>query len=1147
MSLISGRLARNLICGVICALGVFGLSVPDGEAQTGGRRGIGRGDRGRTMDPGALLPQLRNEEFLEELALTEEQREELDAIRGEFGQAMMFRGGTDDERKQRLNELDAKALEILSPDQKALWETRKAELIAKAKEEGTAPAGSTPGVAPSGAPPSAVPATPPADAKPTDAKPVETKPAVPRSARIETAPKGAVSKASFASKDMEAAGATGAEALLSFNFQYAPWTEVLELFAKSADLTLDLETTPTGTFSYRDSRSYSPTGALDVLNGYLLPRGFLLVRRDRFLVCLRIADGIPPNLAPQISVEELAERGNNELVSVVIPVRGLQVDQVIAEVRELLGPQGKASALKNTNSIVVTDLGSHVRRIHALLSAESAIDTRDTAFKSIPLKHISATEAERMIRRLFGLNSTTTIQAGPPQFNGQMPQQGGGGGGGRRGRGDRNRDGDEQPQDQNLGGGPPMPAPPVVANNAGGSQFANKIQVAADVRTNHLLVTASAALLTVVEDAVKTLDTNVDASGNEVRRIDVPVTLKTYTVPGGDISTISQTINQIIPGVLLGQDTRLGKLHIQATPDEHTEVARLIEELGGEGSSSVAVIHLQKMDALTLTNTLINLYSREGARAPTVEADPLGRRLIVRGTPDQILQVKTILAQLGEGGDAAAKTDRGNVRTLTLSGRDPEELLPLLKDSWTATRPNPIRIVVPSRPKPIRERLVPGAGADNRQPEVELPIRESAVSTQPVFRSAALETPVAEEDDAAPAAAEDESPAAEPAVVDAAEETATTDTAAPLSMEVIGDQLIISSPDTKALDKMEELYERLSGAIPPRTRWNVFYLRSADATEAAQMIERLFPQSNVTASTSSSGSGLLGSLAGGVSTIGRGLMNVSGLNQTLSASQSLRIVTDIRSNALFVAGPNDQVAEVEQILEVLDTTELPESLRDRVPRTIAIEHADVEEVAEVVESVFKDSMTPEGQMPGGRGGMNPLMMLMGGAAQQQGGRKQPSVQLTVGIDQKTNHLIVSCNDALFQQIETLVAGIDERAKQSRQTVRVVRLDQADPTLVQQTLGSLITKVSVGSTRRSRRPTNNPNSPAPGGNPQMPQPQGDQNRSGRGGAPGENQIRDAMIQQMMQQGGGEGFRGRGDGGAGGGRRGGMGGRGRGGGN
>lgn len=93
-------------------------------------------------------------------------------------------------------------------------------------------------------------------------------------------------------------------------------------------------------------------------------------------------------------------------------------------------------------------------------------------------------------------------------------------------------------------------------------------------------------------------------------------------------------------------------------------------------------------------------------------------------------------------------------------------------------------------------------------------------------------------------------------------------------------------------------------------------------------------------------------------------------------------------------------------------------------------------------------------------------MMMGGA--QQG--KPRGIELTVGVDEQTNHLIVSCNDSMFRQIENLVQSIDERERDARRTIRVVPLEKADPLLLSRTLGSVIPRVTVsggGGARSSR--------------------------------------------------------------------------------
>ena len=238
-------------------------------------------------------------------------------------------------------------------------------------------------------------------------------------------------------------------------------------------------------------------------------------------------------------------------------------------------------------------------------------------------------------------------------------------------------------------------------------------------------------------------------------------------------------------------------------------------------------------------------------------------------------------------------------------------------------------------------------GNGSRQPAAEgspsrrpLPIRDTAPpQTTAPRKSSILQVsrsgqPRDASDDAPNTVTTSTTEADEPAVPDKSPDNKeAAKEAPPIGIMVRGDELIVTSEDKAALDRIENMFDTLASAIPSRTRWTIFYLRTADATETAQMLERLFPQSSVTASTSSS-DGLFGSMTSGLSTLGRGMMNVTGLNQTLGGGGSLRIITDIRANALFVTGPTDTIREVEQMLEILDLAELPtDSLRDRTPRS----------------------------------------------------------------------------------------------------------------------------------------------------------------------------------------------------------------------
>ena len=105
---------------------------------------------------------------------------------------------------------------------------------------------------------------------------------------------------------------------LQFSFRYAPWQDVLDWFATQAGLSLHADTAPPGTFNYIDSRRYSPSEAIDVINSILLTKGFTLIRREKALILINLEDGIPPNLVQRIAEHELDNRGEFELVSCLL-------------------------------------------------------------------------------------------------------------------------------------------------------------------------------------------------------------------------------------------------------------------------------------------------------------------------------------------------------------------------------------------------------------------------------------------------------------------------------------------------------------------------------------------------------------------------------------------------------------------------------------------------------------------------------------------------------------------------------------------------------------------------------------------------------------------------------------------------------------
>jgi len=341
--------------------------------------------------------------------------------------------------------------------------------------------------------------------------------------------------------------------------------------------------------------------------------------------------------------------------------------------------------------------------------------------------------------------------------------------------------------------------------------------------------------------------------------------------------------------------------------------------------------------------------------------------------------------------------------------------------------------------------------------------------------NAAQSTPVEATDDASTKDSTDPAPAnnvdqilQEYLDAKAAEEASATKSgqAPDVNVVVIGDELFITSADPELLNQFEELMQKTMQAVPPRVTWTIFTLRVADATEAANMLKLLFPGSSVSAASSSTG-GMMDSLTSGAASLGGSLRDLTGLG-AVAGVQTLKIIPDNRQNALFVSGPIAQVREVEEMLKVIDATNLGgDSLRDKLARLIPVENANVDDVYAVVKDVYKNYIDP----PRIQENNNPFAMLAagqrgGGGRGDQGAPATP--KLAVGVDKTTSNLIVWADDALYQEISTLVQSMDQAAQEARRTVRVVNLENTNTSVVRGALGSLMpqVKVSVTGSRQS---------------------------------------------------------------------------------
>jgi len=331
----------------------------------------------------------------------------------------------------------------------------------------------------------------------------------------------------------------------------------------------------------------------------------------------------------------------------------------------------------------------------------------------------------------------------------------------------------------------------------------------------------------------------------------------------------------------------------------------------------------------------------------------------------------------------------------------------------------------------------------------------------------------------------------QPAAEKAAEKTAKAP--APIIVTIGPSGLIIACEDVQALDEFEKLLTTLTGgAMGGQPELTVFYLKHAKAASVAETLELIFGGASTFSGPSGSGSfardvagAALGQLGGGI------LGSLLGGGGAGGASSGMPLITaDSRLNALVVQATPKDTDTVEQLLKVLDQPQSPEEiLAEAKPQIIPVFNTQAEEVANVVRQVYQDRLVSGG---GGGAGRPPmpqeflqqlLQSRMGGGGRRSGGRRttEEPQKLSIGVDTRTNSLVVSAPEPLLQEVKDLVHDLDEAAVDSDDTMEVVTLKGANPVAVQQALSTILGQsVNVGRSGSGGRSGGSGFSGGPGG-------------------------------------------------------------------
>ena len=764
---------------------------------------------------------------------------------------------------------------------------------------------------------------------------------------------------------------------LRFSFSGASWREVLDWIAEAGDLSLYVDDIPTGSFTYSDSQYFTVDDAVTRLNLFLLPRGYALVRKGQLLSVINLGDprGLQQlnAMARVVSIQDLDQLNDHEVVKCFVKLGDVISTEAISEM-EPLSLMTTPVVLPKSNQLIITDTAKNLRSVLQVLESMREPNEDEAAIRRFDLKYADA--------------STVLLVAGT-----------------------------------HLG---------IPENETSGID----ITITTDATGRRLYAVGSEEKLKRLDSLIQVVDVP-----EEVEDTPIDKSLISHSVSGDNLQVIYDVLQTILAdrSLRLSMQENSNSIVALADADTHQLIRDTIQELQSP-SIEFSVVELNSVDpyfAVSLVAEMFGVSDEEDRDTdedrmppPKVDADPGNRRLFVRGTAEQIRQIEQLVERLD-----SRKSSGSDLRFVPLTGPERQSLLQTAKKSWGGDNCLQILPDVDAKQQQFIERSL------HTEEEPNAPAPQEVVPTN----SSQDEIPY---ENTSPEPSDQGDPNSFVSLSRGGDTINTSATAknlnAPIRSQLVPNGILLQSDDVEALDRFEEHLRMLSvqdkNAISPTV---IYYLKYVSAEEAVKMLADLLDGGNALNDTPTD-TLVRGSVGGLGSFYGSLLFERDGVTTVTAGTAT--IVSDARLNRLIVQGTREDIATIESYMKIIDKdssiTEVETSGRSRI---IELKHARATEVAEMIREAFPDRVDMSAQRaaqarqpnPGQNDNSNKNKDQRGDN-DQRGFQEKPTrgskPTMAVAVHEASNSVVITAPDALFAEVEQLVASVDQR---SERAVRVI--------------------------------------------------------------------------------------------------------------
>ena len=263
---------------------------------------------------------------------------------------------------------------------------------------------------------------------------------------------------------------------IRMNFENAPLNAVLQHLSRTAGFVVIKEVDVEGTISVIAHQPLTVDEAVMLLNTMLKQHGVTALRNERILTIVSLTDAKKRYIPVKAGANPDTISRTDEVITQVIPLRYTDATKLKDDLPPLLPEYAVMSANQASNSLILTDTSSNVKRIVQIVKELDQYVSGTTSVRVFPLQYADASNVARIVKEVFETDNSSSRNN---QNNNRWQ---------RFFRGSRG--GQQQQQ------------------NEGQSNITTTVRASADTETNTVAVSGPADTLDVVAQVITQLDSN---------------------------------------------------------------------------------------------------------------------------------------------------------------------------------------------------------------------------------------------------------------------------------------------------------------------------------------------------------------------------------------------------------------------------------------------------------------------------------------------------------------------------------------------------------------------------------------------------------------------------------------------------------------